>query len=47
LWVTFLLGAVAVPGFAEDRVESAAAPEYAGATERVPSLPLEATGQWR
>ena len=47
MWVTFLLGAIAVPGLAEDRVHSAAAFEYAGATERLPSIPLEATGQWR
>ena len=47
LWITFLLGAITVPELAEDRVHSAAASEYAGAPERLPSLPLEATGQWR
>ena len=47
MWVTFLLGAIAVPGLAEDRVPAAAASEYAGASERLPSFPLEATGQWR
>ncbi len=47
LWLTLVLGALAVPGLAEDRVGSAAAFEYAGAPERLPSLPLEATGQWK
>jgi hypothetical protein len=46
LWITFLLGAIAVPGFSEDRVESAAAPDYAGNPERLLNLPLETTGQW-
>jgi exopolysaccharide production protein ExoQ len=47
LWITFLLGAVAVPGFAEVRADNAAASEYASATERVPSLSLQAPSQWR
>ena len=47
VWLTLLLGALAAPGLAEDRVGSAAALECAGAPERLPSLPLEATGQWR
>jgi exopolysaccharide production protein ExoQ len=45
LWVTFLLGAVAVPGFAEDRSESAAASDYASARSAFPAF--EATSQWR
>jgi exopolysaccharide production protein ExoQ len=47
LWLTFLLGAITVPGFAEDRVHSSAAIEYASAPERLTNIPLEATGQWR
>ena len=46
MWVTFLLGAIAVPVRAEDRVYSVAAFDNATTTERLSSLPLEATGQW-
>ena len=45
LWLTFLMGAIALPERAEDRVNSLAGFEYAGAAERLPSFPLEATGQ--
>jgi exopolysaccharide production protein ExoQ len=45
LWVTFLLGAVAVPVLAEDRVHPAAAPGYASGQNAFPVL--EATSQWR
>jgi len=46
MWVMFLLGAIAVPQFVEHRAHSAAS-EYPGVTERLPSFPLEAKGQWR
>lgn len=47
MWLTFLLGTIAVPGRAEDRVHSVAASDNAGSTEGLPNLPLEPTGQWR
>ncbi len=45
LWVTFLLGAVAVPVLAEDRVHRAAAPDYASGQNAFPVF--EANSQWR
>ncbi len=47
LWMVLMLGSIAVPALAEDRADSAAASEYAGAVERVSNLPVEATSQWR
>ena len=47
MWLTFLLGAIAVPGPAEIECDSVAAFDDADATERVSSLPLEMTGQRR
>ena len=46
MWLTFLLGSIAIPERAEGRVHSVAAFDNPGATERLASLPLEATGQW-
>lgn len=43
LWITFLLGAIAVPERRVDRVRSVAASETAGATARLSTIPLEPT----
>ncbi len=45
MWVTFLLGAIAVPEHAENRVDSAAAFDNATTEEPLPSLALEMTSQ--
>jgi O-antigen ligase len=47
LWLTLLLGAIAMPERAEDRVRNAAAVNNAGATKRFPGSPLEAASQRR
>jgi exopolysaccharide production protein ExoQ len=45
MWITFLLGAIAVPGHAENRGDSAATFEDAATEEPLYSLSLEMTGQ--
>jgi len=45
MWSAFLLGGIALPGLAEDRMHSVAAPDNAGTAEGFPILPFEATGQ--
>ena len=47
MWLVLLTVAIAGPELAYDRVHNTAASDNAGAKERFPSLPLEATGQWR
>ena len=46
MWMTFLLGVVAVPGLVEDPVRNVAAAETTDATERFPGLSGESSG-WR
>jgi exopolysaccharide production protein ExoQ len=47
MWVAFLLGAIVVPERATSRVGSVAAFGKAADTQRVPTFPLEMTGQRR
>jgi exopolysaccharide production protein ExoQ len=47
LWMMLLLGAIALPERAKNRVRSVVTFDDAGTAERVASLPLEITGYWR
>lgn len=44
MWITFLLGAIALPRRAEERIRNVARFDNSDAAERLPTLPLELTG---
>src|SRR5262249_51103719 len=47
LWLTFLLGAIAVPRYASSRVRSSTSFDNAGVADQVPSFSFEMNGHGR